>query len=70
MKNSNVDENGSKIAETKIKKPILSKAFRTLRMQSSAATTNKNHCPECGFRIRGANHLEGNHHNGRTNYGR
>ena len=69
--NPNTDATGSKIAEPKIKKPILSKAFRTLRMQSARSKdANSKHCPDCGFRIRGENHETGNHHNGRTNHSR
>jgi len=50
-----------KEADLKVSKMVHSKAIRILRIQE-----NKNpiFCGECGFRVRGKNHLEGAHHNG------
>lgn len=62
---------GNKIAASKISKTIHSANIREKRIMQwrnanfdSKLTANKNHCNECGFCIRGENHLEGAHHNG------
>lgn len=62
MRNSKFQE---KAAQPKRNKKELSRAFRLLRVQQGA-DMNKSFCDECGFRIRGENHLNGAHHNGRV----
>lgn len=59
-----------KVAQTKISKIAHSARIRDKRIMSAANSTkyhpigNSKHCYECGFHIRGKNHIEGDHHNG------
>lgn len=56
---------GDKVAQTKISKKDKSRNRREKRIQLFAANpkfANKNHCGECGYCIRGENHLTGSHH--------
>jgi len=57
---------GDKAAQTKISKKQHSQNIRERRMHiiPGMPEFNKNICGDCGFHIRGENHLEGVHHNG------
>ena len=57
---------GDKAAQTKISKIAHSANVRTKRIHDFSDTMNSAFCNECGFRVRGKNHLEGAHHNGRV----
>ena len=56
-----------KEANQQISKKVFSANIRTKRIMNAGKAT-KNHpanihyCGECGFRVRGAGHLEGSHH--------
>ena len=65
---SNVNLDGSKIEQTKINKKAESANKREKRIMiiTQQGGINSVFCSECGFRIRGKNHLEGAHHNGRV----
>jgi len=58
---ANTDEQGNKIAAKKEKKSILSQQKREKRIMQGQ-NINPAFCNECGFRVRGENHLEGKHH--------
>lgn len=45
-----------KVAQNKPKKSAISKVLRERRKANPA------HCDGCGFRVRGENHLDGDHH--------
>lgn len=60
---------GEKAAQPKISKTAKSRLRRDTRILLAQSSTkyhpsNKNHCDECGFHIRGEGHLEGSHHLG------
>jgi len=58
---ANVDEHGNKIAAKKEKKSVLSQRKRERRIMQGQ-NINPAFCNECGFRIRGKNHLNEKHH--------
>ncbi len=60
----NIDEHGNKIATLKIKKKVISANIRQRRKSLPENMRNHKHCPECGFRIHGKEHANGNHHKG------
>ena len=66
MRTHITDNLGSKEAETKISKIVHSANIREIRKHDFGDNFNKNYCGECGFRIRGKNHLDGKHHKGIT----
>lgn len=59
----NIDEHGNKIATKVEKKSVISANIRQKRKSLSGNMRNRKHCPECGFRIRGKGHTNGDHHN-------
>ena len=54
-----------KEAQKKISKKVHSANIRQKRIMMGQ-NINSAFCNECGFRVRGENHLEGAHHNGRV----
>lgn len=54
---------GDKQAQTKISKRVFSANIRTKRI-AQGRDINPAFCNECGFRVRGENHLKGVHHRG------
>jgi len=54
-----------KEADSKISKTAHSANIREKRIMQGQ-DINPAFCNECGFRVRGKNHLEGAHHNGRV----
>jgi hypothetical protein len=55
------DEHGNKLPQSKVRKRD---AARAVRMHRAGESSVSAFCRHCGFRDRGPNHLEGNHHNG------
>jgi len=60
----NTDKQGNKIAEKKVSKIVKSANIRSKRLNaiSGGLNTNRKFCSVCGYRIRGANHVKGEHH--------
>lgn len=62
----NTDKQGNKIAEKRVSDSIKGKQNRILAAEKSrhalAANIKDSHCTECGFRVRGVGHTNGQHH--------
>lgn len=55
------DDKGNKLPESRIKKKDWSRVLRERRMNQDYER-NLAFCNECGYRKRGGNHMEGQHH--------
>jgi len=60
MKKFDTDKPAEKVITKKVKSA--NRRSKRRSVTSDMANFNKRNCPECGFRIRGVNHVEGDHH--------